>query len=91
MKSMLDQTSNSPPAQDNALQLAEFQPLWLEVMRDRMVDHFQHLDQDGDGQVTDSELAEPLRKIMAYGDTNNDGALGQDELRFYHKGRHHKD
>ena len=75
--------------QDSALQLAEFQPLWLEVMRDRMVDHFQHFDQDGDGQVTDSELAEHLRKIMVYGDTNNDGALSRDELRFHHKGRDH--
>lgn len=71
--------------QDNALQLAEFQPLWLEVMRSKMVDHFQHLDRDGDGRITDSELAEPLRKIMAYGDTNNDGALSRDELRFHHK------
>ncbi len=75
--------------QDNALQLAEFQPLWLEVMRDRMVDHFQRLDQDGDGQVTDSELAEPLRKMMLYRDTNDDGALDRDELRFHHKKRGH--
>ncbi len=71
--------------QDNTLQLAEFEPLWLAVMRNKMVDHFQHLDQDGDGQVTDSELAEPLSKIMTHRDKNNDGALSRDELRSHHK------
>ncbi len=75
--------------QDSALQLSEFELLWLAVMRDKMVDHFQYLDQDGDSRVTDFELAEPLRKMMAYGDTNGDDALDRDELRFHHRKRDH--
>ena len=71
--------------QDNTLQLAEFEPFWLVVMHNKMVDHFQYLDQDGDGQVTDSELAEPLSKLMTRRDKNNDNALSHDEFRSHHK------
>ncbi|MEM8658939.1 MAG: calcium-binding protein, partial [Pseudomonadota bacterium] len=41
---------------DGVLTLEEFQALWLDAMRERMVDQFQSHDDDGDGQVTAEEF-----------------------------------
>ncbi|MEM7194754.1 MAG: hypothetical protein AAF402_07390 [Pseudomonadota bacterium] len=60
--------------------LGEFQQLWLEQMRERMVDRFQHLDADGDGEVTREEFSAPIDRMLARHDANSDGALSRDEL-----------
>ena len=64
---------------DQALTLEEFQALWLEQARERMVDHFQTLDADGDGQVTAAELDRPFGDIVSRMDRNGDGQLNQDD------------
>ena len=41
---------------DDVLTLEEFERLHTATMRERMVDRFQHLDADGDGQITKDEI-----------------------------------
>ena len=41
---------------NGALTLEEFETLHMNVVRDRMVDRFQHLDADADGQITQQEM-----------------------------------
>lgn len=72
--------------EDGKLSLGEFEALWVGYMRDRMVDHFQRLDSDGDAQVTDEEISKPLNRIMSWLDRNDDNALTRDEM--HRKGRH---
>lgn len=80
---------------DGNLQIEEFQTIWLEVMRPRMVDHFQFLDDDGDGQISEAEIVTPLAMVTRRMDRNDDGAIGRDELRRkrhgWHDGRWHRD
>lgn len=71
---------------DGKLSLSEFEGLWLDFMRDRMVDRFQHLDRDGDSVVTAAEFAEPMKNIIARVDENEDGKVTMKELRESHKG-----
>ena len=51
---------------DGRLSLEEFQALWLDHMRERMVDSFQYLDSDGDGAITGPEYRDPFASIVAY-------------------------
>ena len=44
---------------DGALSIAEFETLHSAMIREMMVDRFQHLDADGDGSVTSEEMAAP--------------------------------
>ena len=60
---------------DGSLALEEFQTLWLERMRPRMVDAFQNLDEDGDGQITEAELDSRVDRMVARLDRDGDGAL----------------
>ncbi len=46
---------------DGGLSLEEFEALHQAMMRDHMVDRFQLLDEDGDGEVTRDEMHEPAR------------------------------
>ncbi len=75
---------------DGRLSLKEFEALWLDHMRERMVDSFQYLDNDGDGALTNQEYLDPFASIVAYKDKNNDGALELGELsrRSGHARRH---
>jgi Ca2+-binding EF-hand superfamily protein len=41
---------------DGALSLGEFESLHSAMLRDLMVDRFQHLDADGDGMISEAEL-----------------------------------
>ncbi|MFP4361511.1 MAG: EF-hand domain-containing protein [Alphaproteobacteria bacterium] len=66
---------------DGALNLEEFEPVWLELMRPRLVDHFQALDADGDGVVTAAELEERVDRMMRRADVDGDGAIGPDDRR----------
>jgi hypothetical protein len=64
---------------NGSLSLKEFESLWLDMMRSRMVDRFQDLDEDGDAQVTGGEFAEPFAGMVERHDRNGDGALSKDD------------
>lgn len=72
---------------DKALTLGEFEQLWLEAMRERMVDRFQHLDADGDGRVTTDEFQRPFARTVDRMDRNDDGVIDREDF----KRRHHRD
>ena len=66
---------------DGALSLEEYEALWLDAMRERMVDRFQDHDDDGDGVVTLEEFSERYDGVVARRDRNGDGVLNQDDMR----------
>ena len=78
-------------SKDGKLSLDEFENLWLSYVRERMVDHFQRLDSDGDAMVTSDEIATPLNWMMSWLDRNDDKKLTRDELSRHDslKGRNH--
>lgn len=57
------------------LSLAEYQALWLDAVRERMVDDFQRYDNDGDGIVTAEEFGRSAANLVARADHNGDGAI----------------
>lgn len=65
---------------DGVLSLAEFEPLWIERSRPRMVDAFQHLDGNGDAEVDFDEFGGRLSRLVARLDSDGDGVIGADEL-----------
>jgi hypothetical protein len=71
---------------DGSLTLEEFEALWLSVMRERMVDSFQALDDDGDAVVTVEEYVEPFSRVVSRLDRNDDCELTSDDMRR----RHHR-
>ncbi len=71
--------------QDGTLSLGEFEVLWLDFMRERMVDRFQDLDADGDSTVTSEEYKEPFASLVEDMDRNGDGALSRDDKRASHR------
>lgn len=71
---------------DGKLSLAEFEGLWLEFMRKRMVRGFQRLDEDGDAAVTTDEFLKPYAKVLERMDRNDDGVLDAEDRR---RRRHH--
>ena len=66
---------------DGSLSLEEYQALWMDVMRERMVDRFQAHDDDGDGMVTAEEFGEPFNRVVSRLDTDDDGEQTADEVR----------
>lgn len=71
---------------DGKLTLEEFESLWKDFMRTRMVRSFQALDEDGDGAVTGQEYLKPMSRLVQRLDRNGDGEATADELR--HTGGH---
>ena len=71
------------------LTLAEFEALWLEFMRQRMVRGFQRIDRDGDAEITIVEFLEPYSRIVERMDRNEDGVLDKNDRRKRMK-RHHR-
>ena len=71
---------------DSNLDLQEFEGLWLNHMRPRMVDKFQMLDNDGDGQITEAEFAKPIAHMAERLDRNDDGVIEMKELKRKHFG-----
>ena len=67
------------------LKLEEFEGVWLELTRERMVDRFQNLDADGDGTVTKAEIDRKIGRMMRYMDRNGDGAISLDDFRKMHR------
>lgn len=74
---------------DGLLSLQEYESLWLDAMRSRMVDRFQHLDEDGDASVTLLEFQAPFSQMVTLMDRNGDGFLSPED-RPRHK-RYHDD
>lgn len=72
---------------DGMLNLAEYEALWLEAMRDRMVDRFQDHDGNGDGKVTAEEFGERFADMVKFMDTNGDGILDESDMRRRHDGQ----
>ena len=66
---------------DGSLTLEEYEALWLDAMRERMVDRFQAHDDDGNGLVTAEEFGEPFDRMVSRLDANDDGEVTLDELR----------
>ncbi|WP_281980952.1 EF-hand domain-containing protein [Thalassorhabdomicrobium marinisediminis] len=64
---------------DGDISLAEFEAIYLEMTRNRMVDAFQSLDADGDGVVTPAEMDARFGNIVDRMDRNDDGKLDRDD------------
>jgi len=71
---------------DGQLSLDEFQGLFNEIMRHRMVRMFQKLDRDGDAKVSEAEIARRVDRMMAHLDRNDDGEIERGDLKRKHKG-----
>lgn len=72
------------------LSLAEFEKLWLEKRRRRMVRAFQRWDEDGDANVTIDEFLTPFADIVERMDRNDDGVLDKKDRRRKYGRRHHR-
>jgi len=66
---------------DGSLTLEEYQALWLDAMRERMVDRFQAHDDDGDGLVTVEEFGDRWDSMVRRLDRNDDGELSEEDFR----------
>jgi len=75
---------------DGKLNLKEYEALWMEFMRERMVDRFQALDSDGDALVTSEEFEKRTANIVNYLDTNDDQVVSRDEIRKSHHRGHRR-
>ncbi len=49
---------------DGTLSIDEFEALHSAMIREHMVDRFQHLDNDGDGEITAEEIAAPADRMQ---------------------------
>jgi hypothetical protein len=72
---------------NGSLSLEEYQALWLDAMRERMVDRFQAHDDDGDGLVTAEEFGERFDGIVSHLDDDGDGEVTMEELRSRYRDR----
>ena len=61
---------------DGQLSLEEFQALWVQEKRNRMVDRFQKLYDDGDAVVTEAEFLAPFEGV----DRDGDGEITPKEM-----------
>ena len=66
---------------NGSLSLSEYEALWLDAYRERMVDNFQRHDDDGDGMVTVQEFSEDQSGMVAKMDRNDDGVLSSEDRR----------
>lgn len=80
-KARADQLAKYDTDKDGKLNLQEYQALWLDAMRERMVRAFQAHDSDGDGQVTVAEFQKRFKNLVARLDRNDDGAYSNDDKR----------
>jgi len=64
---------------DGKLSLSEFETLWLDVRRRRIVRSFQYIDEDGDAAITVEEFVKPYVGAVERMDRNGDGAISRGE------------
>ena len=76
-----DQIVKFDANKDGTLSLEEYQALWLDRMRERMVRAFQEHDRDGNGQVTAEEFNRRFEGLVARFDRDGDGRLSPDDRR----------
>lgn len=72
---------------DGRLTLQEYETLWLEAMRERMVRQFQRHDRDGDAAVTAEEFVRSTGRLAARLDRNGDGVVDESDRRSMHMHR----
>jgi len=65
----------------DTLSLEEYQALWLDFMREHMVDRFQMMDADGNAAVTKEEFIRPLDRMFSWLDRNDDDSISRDDMR----------
>lgn len=71
---------------DGVLNIDEYEALWLDAMRERMVDRFQSHDDDGNGSVTIEEYNEKFVTLIERRDRNDDGVLNAEDVKRPGKG-----
>ena len=73
------QLTNADADANGSVSLNEFQTIYAERTRPNMVDAFQRLDDDGDGQITSAELSDRFGTIVRRMDRNGDDALSMED------------
>ena len=76
---------------DGTLSVTEYEALWLDVMRERMVDRFQDHDANGDGKVTAEEFGKRFTDMVKFMDSNGDGVLDASDMRGRYRGGYEDD
>ncbi|WP_342643142.1 hypothetical protein [Rhodoligotrophos ferricapiens] len=66
---------------DGQLDLQEYEALWLDRHRVRMVRAFQHFDRDGNAQVTTDEYNRPIERLAKRLDRDKDGVIERKDRR----------
>lgn len=66
---------------DGDISLEEYEAIFIELMRDRLVDSFQELDGDASGSITGQEFDDALGRIIDRMDRNEDGVIDADDRR----------
>ncbi|MEM6680245.1 MAG: hypothetical protein AAF675_20470 [Pseudomonadota bacterium] len=66
---------------DGALSIEEYEALWLDAMRNRMIRRFQSHDRDGDGIVSAEEYRQRTRDLVLRHDRTGDGQLTIEDAR----------
>ncbi|MBA5775517.1 hypothetical protein H2509_00080 [Stappia sp. F7233] len=64
---MLARLAEFDADKDGSLSLSEFEVLHAAVTRETTVDRFQHLDADGDGRITEVEMAALAKRVEMRG------------------------
>lgn len=65
---------------DQVLTLQEYEALYLDAMREAMVDRFQEHDADGDGRVTVEEFSRGTRGTVSRWDRDGDEAVSREDF-----------
>lgn len=76
---------------NGSLNLSEFEAIWLEQTRFKMVDVFQRLDEDGNGEITEAEISVKRTALMDHVDRNGDGQITKKEIKRGHRWYHDHD
>ncbi|GAB5387930.1 MAG: hypothetical protein Alpg2KO_08980 [Alphaproteobacteria bacterium] len=66
---------------EDGLTIDEYEKLWLDAYRKRMVRRFQQLDEDGDGIVTEAEFVKPMSHFVDRTDRDDSGDVTLEEMK----------
>ena len=72
---------------NGSVSLPEFEAIAVELARPMLAKRFERLDDDGNGEISESEIAGRIDRLMDRADRNDDGAV---ELKEIKRGRHGK-